>query len=327
MLVGVDVGGTFTDFVGIRGGELVTWKAPSTPREPGRALGEGLERLGATGMAHGTTAATNAILERHGARTALVTTAGFEDLLEIGRQTRPSLYDFHTTRTLPVVPRGMAIGVYERIGPGGEVSKDLRKSEVHRIVGALRKMHVESVAICLLFSFANPRHERMLADALEGEFDVSLSSRVLPEFREYERASTTALDAYIKPTVRRHLGSLEEALGSRFLVMKSGGGTADSREVLERPIDLALSGPAGGVAAALSIAKALRVQNIVTFDMGGTSADFSVLLEGHPTYTNEASLEGLPLALSVVDIVSIGAGGGGFAWIDRGGAFRVGPLS
>jgi len=327
MLVGVDVGGTFTDFVGIRDGELVTWKAPSTPREPGRALGEGLQRLGATGMAHGTTAATNAILERHGARTALVTTAGFEDLLEIGRQTRPSLYDFHTTRTLPVVPRGMAIGVYERIGPGGEVSKGLRKSEVRRIVVALRKMHVESVAICLLFSFANSRHERMLADALEGEFDVSLSSRVLPEFREYERASTTALDAYIKPTVRRHLGSLEAALGSRFLVMKSGGGTADSREVLARPIDLVLSGPAGGVAAALSIAKALRVQNLVTFDMGGTSADFSVVLEGHPTYTNEASLEGLPLALPVVDIVSIGAGGGSIAWIDRGGAFRVGPMS
>ena len=327
MFVGVDVGGTFTDFVGVRNGELVTWKAPSTPTRPGRALVEGLHRLGATAMAHGTTVATNAIIERKGARTALLTTSGFEDLLEIGRQNRPSLYDFHLTRTPPVVARGMAIGVRERIGPSGRVLKGLSKSEVSRILRKLRRQNAESVAVCLLFSFMNPRHERALKAAIASHFEVSISSHVLPEFREYERASTTALDAYIKPIVRRHLLALEEAIGSRFLVMKSGGGTADSREVLDRPIDLALSGPAGGVSAALSIAKALRMRNLVTFDMGGTSADFSIVLDGGPTYTNEASVGGLPLALPVVDIVSVGAGGGSIAWIDRGGAFRVGPMS
>ncbi len=327
MFVGVDVGGTFTDFVGVRDGELVTWKAPSTPTTPGRALEEGLHRLEATEMAHGKTVATNAIIERKGARTVLLTTSGFEDLLEIGRQNRPSLYDFRLTRTPPVVARGMAIGVRERVGPSGHVLKGLSKSELGRILRKLRRRDAESVAVCLLFSFLNPSHERALKAAIAPRFEVSISSHVLPEFREYERASTTALDAYIKPIVRGHLLALEEAIGSRFLAMKSGGGTADSREVLDRPIDLALSGPAGGVSAALSIAKALRMRNLVTFDMGGTSADFSVVLDGRPTYTSEASVGGLPLALPVLDIVSVGAGGGSIAWIDRGGALRVGPVS
>ncbi len=327
MLVGVDVGGTFTDFVGIREGQLVTRKLPSTPREAGRAVDAGLRELGATAMAHGTTAATNAILERRGARTALVTTAGFEDMLQIGRQNRPSLYDLRITRNLPVVPRGLAVGLRERIGPGGRVLRRISETEVRRVARRLRAMGAESVAVCLLFSVANPRHEEALARALEKDFDVSLSSRVLPEFREYERTSTTSLDAYVKPLVRGHLHSLEASLGSRFLVMKSGGGTAESRQVLERPIELALSGPAGGVSASLSIGKALRIRDLVTFDMGGTSADFSTVLDGQPTYTNEATVEGLPLALRVVDISSIGAGGGSLAWLDRGGALRVGPQS
>ncbi|TLZ54937.1 MAG: hydantoinase/oxoprolinase family protein [Methanobacteriota archaeon] len=327
MLVGVDVGGTFTDFVGFRDGEVVTHKVPSAPRDPGGALLQGIRALGGTAVAHGTTIATNAILERRGARTALVTTAGFEDLLIIGRQNRPSLYDWRVTRTPPVLPRGMAVGARERMGPNGRALKRLSPAEVRRIVKVVRAAGAESVAVCLLFSFANPRHEEVLRSALEPVCDVSISSRVHPEFREYERASTTALDAYVKPLVRKHLATLEAAFGSRFLVMKSGGGTADSHQVLERPIELALSGPAGGVSAAVTLGRRLRIQDLITFDMGGTSADFSVILGGQPTHTNEATVEGLPLAFPALDIESIGAGGGSLASRDAGGALRVGPGS
>jgi len=327
VLVGVDVGGTFTDFVGFRDGEVVTHKVPSAPRDPGGALLQGIRALGGTAVAHGTTIATNAIVERRGARTALVTTAGFEDLLIIGRQNRPSLYDWRVTRTPPVLPRGMAVGARERMGPNGRALKRLSPAEVRRIVKVVRAAGAESVAVCLLFSFANPRHEEVLRSALEPVCDVSISSRVHPEFREYERASTTALDAYVKPLVRKHLATLEAAFGSRFLVMKSGGGTADSHQVLERPIELALSGPAGGVSAAVTLGRRLRIQDLITFDMGGTSADFSVILGGQPTHTNEATVEGLPLAFPALDIESIGAGGGSLASRDAGGALRVGPGS
>ena len=174
---------------------------------------------------------------------------------------------------------------------------------------------------------ASPERNRVSRTSLGPRFEVSLSSDVHPEFREYERASTTTLDAYVKPLVRDHLASLEAAVGSPFLVMKSGGGTAESRQVMERPIELALSGPAGGVSASVALARALRIRDLVTFDMGGTSADFSVILDGSPTHTNEANVDGLPLALRVVDISSIGAGGGSLAGIDPGGALRVGPAS
>ena len=327
MLVGVDVGGTFTDFVGFRAGRIVTEKVLSTPREPASAVTGGIRTLGATSMAHGTTVATNAIVERRGARTALVTTAGFEDLLIIGRQNRPSLYDWRVTRTPPVIPRGMSMGAKERVGASGRILKGLSGSEVRRISNALARMKAESVAICLLFAFANPRHEESLRKALGPRFCISVSSRVHPEFREYERASTTALDAYVKPLVAGHLRSLERALGAPFLVMKSGGGTAGSRQVLERPIDLALSGPAGGVSAARTLAATFRIRDLVTFDMGGTSSDFSTILGGQPTYTSESTIEGLPLALQVIDISSVGAGGGSLAWLDSGGALRVGPSS
>ncbi|TLZ59408.1 MAG: hydantoinase/oxoprolinase family protein, partial [Methanobacteriota archaeon] len=327
MRAGVDVGGTFTDFVAFRDGQFVSSKVLSRSREPDAAVVAGMRALGADSIAHGTTVATNAIVERRGARTVLVTTAGFEDLLIIGRQNRPSLYDWRVTRPEPVVPRGLSVGARERVGPGGRIIRPLPASEVRRIVRAIKAMGAESVAVCLLFSFANPRHEETLRKALEAHFDVSISSSVHAEFREYERASTTSLDAYVKPLVRDHLNSLERAVGARFLVMKSGGGTAESRQIMERPIELALSGPAGGVSASVALAKALGIRDLVTFDMGGTSADFSVLLGGAPTHTNEANVDGLPLALRVVDISSIGAGGGSLAGIDPGGALRIGPAS
>ncbi len=326
MLVGVDVGGTFTDFVGAVRGQVVTHKVPSTPADPGIAVLDGLQRLGSTEMAHGTTVATNAILERRGARTALITTAGFEDLLEIGRQNRPSLYDFRATRPAPCVPRSACFGIAERVDSGGRILKGLSKRDLGRLRRRLLRDGIESVAVCLLFSFLNPRHERAIREAFSG-LDISLSSEVLPEFREYERASTTSLDAYVKPLVRRYLERLRAELGEEFYVMRSGGGVATSAEVLRRPVEMALSGPAGGVAASATVARLLGERNVVTFDMGGTSADFSALLDFRPAWTNEAAIDGLPLALPVVDITSVGAGGGSLARLDAGRALQVGPQS
>jgi N-methylhydantoinase A len=323
--VGVDVGGTFTDFVWFRGHEVLTTKVPSTSN-PSHAVLEGIRALGATRMAHGTTVATNAILERKGARTVFVTTAGFEDLLAIGRQNRPSLYDFHIARPRPTVPRDLCLGARERVDSRGRVLRPLSAREARRIATRVKALGAESVAICFLFSFLEPRHESFLRDAFDG-IPVSTSHEVLAEFREFERASTTVLDAYVKPLVSRYLGELRQALEHDFFVMKSGGGVASQREVLRRPVDMVLSGPAGGVAAAVALARASRRRNLVTFDMGGTSADFSTIVNGQPQWTTEASVEMFPLALPVVDIESVGAGGGSLASIDRGGALRVGPES
>jgi len=325
MDVGVDVGGTFTDFVGFRGRDVVTAKVPSTP-DPSRAVVDGMRELGADGVAHGTTIATNAILQRKGARTVFVTTAGFEDLLVIGRQDRPNLYDFHITRASPPVDSEMCLGADERVDARGRPLRALTPREARRIATEVRSRKAESVAICLLFSFVRPSHERILRDAL-GDLTVSLSHEVLPEFREYERASTTVLDAYLKPLVGRYLTELRAAIRKDFFVMKSGGGVAVHSAVARRPVDLVLSGPAGGVAAAVALSRKSPSRNLVTFDMGGTSADFSALPRGEPTWTTDAVIDTFPIAIPVIDIESVGAGGGSLAWIDAGGALRVGPES
>ncbi len=321
----MDVGGTFTDFVSFRGHQVVTTKRSST-RNPSEAVLAGMRELGASGMAHGTTVATNAILERKGARTAFVTTEGFEDLLVIGRQNRPSLYDLRVVRAAPAVPRELCFGVRERVDSKGRALRTLTRSEITRIARRLRDAGVESVALCLLFSFLRPEHERRLAAALDG-LPVSQSHEVLAEFREYERGSTTVLDAYVKPLVTRYLQDLRAALDRDFLVMKSGGGVASQTSVVHRPVEMVLSGPAGGVAAAVALARRTLRRNLVTFDMGGTSADFSTVVDGRSAWTTEALVETFPLALPVVDIESVGAGGGSLAWIDRGGALQVGPAS
>lgn len=325
MDVGVDVGGTFTDFVGFRGRSVVTAKVPST-RDPSEAVLAGMRALGGTGMAHGTTVATNAILQRRGAKTAFVTTAGFEDILTIGRQNRPSLYDLRVTRPTPPVPRDRCFGVRERVDARGRVLLRPTAREIVRVVRAVRASGAESVAVSCLFSFLHPEHERLLGRALRN-LPVSLSHEVLAEFREYERSSTTVLNAYIKPLVVQYLSGLADALGHGYFVMRSSGGVAAHSSILRRPIELVLSGPAGGVAAAASLARGARFRNLISFDMGGTSADFSALQAGHPAWTTEALIETFPIALPVVDIESVGAGGGSVAWIDAGGALRVGPES
>ena len=325
MDVGVDVGGTFTDFVGFRGRHVVTAKLPST-RDPSEAVVVGMRTIGAAGMAHGTTVATNAILERKGARTAFVTTAGFEHLLLIGRQNRPSLYDLRVTRPPPPVPRERCFGLRERVDARGRVLRSPTKRDLEEIVRKVRSSGAESVAISLLFSFLHPAHEQQLAKALAG-LSVSTSHEVLAEFREFERSSTTALDAYVKPLVARYLRALERVIHGAFHVMKSSGGVVSHRAILHRPVDMVLSGPAGGVAAAVAIARTTGHRNLLTLDMGGTSADFSTIVRGAASWTTEAMIDTFPLALPVVDIESVGAGGGSIAWIDAGRALRVGPHS
>src|SRR3989454_4467283 len=325
MDVGVDVGGTFTDFVGFRGREVVPAKVRST-RTPSRAVVQGMHEPGPVGMAHGTTVATNAILERKGARTVFVTTAGFEDLLVIGRQNRPNLYDFRVTRPPPAVVREMCLGARERVDARGRVLRPLTQREARRIAREVRAWNAESVAVCLLFSFLRPQHERMIRKAL-ADLPVSMSHDVLGEFREYERASTTVLDAYVKPLFTRYLADLKAAIERDFFVMKSGGGVVSQNEVSRRPIDMVLSGPAGGVAAAAALFRGSDRKNLVTFDMGGTSADFSALPRGEPTWRTDAVIDTFPIGIPVVDVESIGAGGGSLAWIDSGEALRVGPRS
>src|SRR5256886_10638851 len=323
--LGVDVGGTFTDFVGFRGRDVVSLKLPST-RDPSEAVAEGLRALGAARMAHGTTVATNAILERKGARTAFVTTEGFEHLLLIGRQNRPSLYDLRITRPDPPIPRERCFGLRERVDAHGRVLRSPTKRDLAEVVRRVRSSGAESVAISLLFSFLHPAHEQRLAKALSG-LSVSTSHEVLAEFREFERSSTTALDAYVKPLVMRYLHVLERAVQGDFYVMKSSGGVVSHRTVLHRPVDMVLSGPAGGVAAAVAIARATGHGNLLTFDMGGTSADFSPIVRGAASWTTEAMIAAFPLAIPVTGIESVGAGGGSIAWIDAGRALRVGPQS
>src|SRR3989441_2866630 len=323
--VGVDVGGTFTDFVGFRGRDVVSLKVPST-RDPSKAVVEGMRALAAVRMAHGTTVATNAILEREGARTAFVTTEGFEHLLLIGRQNRPSLYDLRVTRPVPPIPKERCFGLRERVDARGRVLRSPTKRDLEAVVRKVRSSGAESVAISLLFSFLHPAHDQRLAKALSG-LSVSTSHEVLAESREFERCSTTALDAYVNPLVARYLQGLERAVRSDFYVMKSSGGVVSHRAILRRPVDMVLSGPAGGVAAAVALARTTGHRDLLTFDMGGTSADFSTIVRGSASWTTEAMIDTFPLALPVVDIESVGAGGGSIAWVDAGRALRVGPHS
>lgn len=332
---GVDTGGTFTDFIYHAGGGLRIFKIPSTPADPSRAITTGLQRIAVeTGVSvdqievvHGTTVGTNALIERRGARTALVTTAGFEDVLAIGRQARPSLYDLNAVRPEPLVPSHLRFGVAERVAADGRVIEALDERKLGGLVARLRMAGVDSIAISLLFSFVYPEHERRIADAL-GEIGVpiSVSHRILPEYREYERTSTVTLNAFLQPLMGLYLGRLESE-APRLRVMQSSGGSISARVAATEPVRTVLSGPAGGAAGALHIAGAAGVHNIITFDMGGTSTDVALCEKGRVTLTSEGSIAGLPVAVPMMDIHTVGAGGGSIARIDAGGSLRVGPES
>ncbi|HEX7279710.1 MAG TPA: hydantoinase/oxoprolinase family protein [Solirubrobacterales bacterium] len=342
MLLGVDVGGTFTDAVLLAGGVVHTAKVPTTPREESvgvmRAVEAVLVGAGASAeevevFAHGMTVGTNALLEERGARTALIATRGFADLLEIGRQNRPHLYRLCAPKPSPLVDPLLRLEAVERMGPEGVV-EPLGGDEPERLAAAVEASGAESVAVCLLFSYLDPSHEREIADQLRHRhpgIHVSASHEVLPRFREYERCSTTVIDAYLSPLLGRYLGRLGEAAGDaglpQPLVMRSSGGVAPAEEAAREGASTVLSGPAGGAVGAGLLARRSGDGNALGFDMGGTSCDVCVVEGGEVRRTDSRQIGGRPIQLPMVDVHTVGAGGGSIGWRDPGGALRVGPRS
>jgi N-methylhydantoinase A len=333
VVVGVDTGGTFTDFVLLQDGELRVHKVLSTPSDPANAILQGLanlqvqQDLGA--LVHGSTVATNAVLERKGVRTGLITTEGFRDVLEIGRQTRPKLYSIRVEREPTLVERALRVEVTERLDERGDVLIPLDDDSVDEAIDALKQAGVQSVALCLLFSFTNPEHERRVALAARAAgFHVSASYEVLPEFREFERTSTVVLNAYVAPIMDRYLGRLEQSLpeGAPLRIMQSNGGSISAATARQEAARTLLSGPAAGVVGAAYVASAAGFERAISFDMGGTSTDVA-LIDGGVTETTDGSIGGHPTKLPMIDIHTVGAGGGSIAWFDSGGALRVGPRS
>ena len=338
MRLGVDVGGTFTDLVALSEGRLVTAKVPSTPRDQSEGVMNAIqaaevEAASVGALAHGMTVATNALLERRGARTALVTTEGFRDVLEIARQNRPSLYDLARDRPPPLVPRDLRFTVKERMGPEGEI-EPLDETSLRSTVEALQGAGIEAVAVCLLFAFAHPEHEKRVGQALREalpDVHVSLSSEVLPEFREYERFSTTAADAYLGPKLAAYLKNLADKAESAGvpapLIMQSSGGVVPVEDAAADAAGCVLSGPAGGVVGAAHVGSLGGYGDLLTFDMGGTSTDVAPIIAGEAQTTTETVVAGVPIKLPMVDVHTVSAGGGSVAWADAGGALRVGPHS
>ncbi|HKR22845.1 MAG TPA: hydantoinase/oxoprolinase family protein [Pyrinomonadaceae bacterium] len=326
--IGVDTGGTFTDFVFVKDGQIQLFKVPSTPEDPSLAIKQGLARIGsALEVVHGTTVGTNALLQRRGARAALITTRGFEDVLVIGRQARPELYNLNAVKPPPLVADELRFGISERVVASGEVLEPLNESELPELAEKLRQANVESVAISLLFSFLHPEHEERIAESLVSlGVPLSISSRILPEYREYERTSTVVINAYLQPLMGRYLSRLKDGK-LELRVMQSSGGSISAEVAALEPVRTILSGPSGGVVGALRAARAAGIKNVITFDMGGTSTDVALCDDGAIRTTNEATVAGLPVAVSVMDIHTVGAGGGSIARVDEGGSLRVGPES
>ena len=341
MRVGVDTGGTFTDFVYQVGSDLRIFKVASTPDDPSRAISEGLRRvadkcrvsLSSIDVVHGTTVGTNALLQRKGARTALVTTAGFEDVIEIGRQARPELYNLNAVKPAPLVPSELRFGINARVTATREILEPLRDREVAELVEKLLRANCESIAVSLLFSFVYPQYERKIAKALTKlGVPLSISSQILPEYREYERTSTVAVNAYLQPLMGRYLSRLGPSLKSQasslqLRVMQSSGGSISAEAAAREPVRTILSGPAGGVVGAMRAARVAGAANIITFDMGGTSTDVALCDRVGMRLTNESIVAGVPVAIPMMDIHTVGAGGGSIARVDEGGSLRVGPES
>jgi N-methylhydantoinase A len=334
-IVGIDTGGTFTDFVAFVDGTLRTHKVLSTPHNPAVAVLRGLQDLlPATGpcvVTYGSTVATNTLLERTGARVVLLTTAGFEDLLDIGRQNRPLLYDLEPFKPAPVVPRRRRIGLRERVAADGTVLVPLAPATLRAAIQHVRRLRPDAVAVCLLNAYVNPRHERAVGAALAATgVHCSLSHQLVAEYREYERLSTTVMNAYVGPVMSRHLHDLAAGLAGRrhtqVRVMQSNGGAMSPRVAGREAIRTALSGPAGGVIGAWSVARDLGLSQVITFDMGGTSTDVS-LIDGAVSRRSEWTIADLPLKVPAIDIHTVGSGGGSIAWLDAGGALKVGPQS
>jgi N-methylhydantoinase A len=350
LTIAIDTGGTFTDCVYRTAGRIEVLKLPSTPDDPSRAILEAVHRIckripsKTIEVRHGTTVATNALLERKGARVAFVTTAGFEDTLAIARQARPNLYDWNQHRPAPITD--LCFGVPERIAPDGSVLLAPTHTSLAGLLRQIRDCKAESIAVSLLFAFANPAHEQAVATALSSlRLPISLSHQILPEFREYERGSTVTLNAYLAPRLQKYIQSLHRGLSHRnasLSIMQSSGGILSAESAAREPVRTILSGPAGGVIGALSVARTAGIDRILTFDMGGTSTDVALLDAGpratgsrrwsgeatrEPPTTNEGQIEGLPVSIPMLDIHTAGAGGGSLAWMDTARALQVGPQS
>jgi N-methylhydantoinase A len=336
--IAIDTGGTFTDCVYLAEGQLKVLKVLSTPADPSLGVLEALARIGADermDVRHGTTVGTNTMLERTGARVAFITTAGFEDTLAIGRQTRSRLYDWFAPVPLCLTPRELRFGVPERVSAEGEILRSPTEAELAALVDRVRASGAEAVAISLLFSFANPKTERRVEAALRClDVPISTSHRILPEFREYERASTTVVNAYLAPRLERYVDHLAESVirlhkGGRVDVMQSSGGIIPARLAAQEPVRTVLSGPAGGVVGACRVARWAGFERIIGFDMGGTSTDVFLAEAGAggAELTHEAVVAGVPIAVPMLDIHTAGAGGGSIARFDAGGLLRVGPES
>ena len=338
-LLAVDTGGTFTDLVLLREGQIQTLKVSSTPEDPSQAVLDGiLEIFGITkrsdgkedpfALLHGSTVATNTLLERRGAKVLLVTNRGFEDVIEIGRQNRPQLYALVGHRLPPLVTRDDRLGISGRIGPQGEEIEPLDLEELATLGLRIKEHDAEAVAISLLHSYADDTHEKLVAETLGATgLPLSVSADLVPEFREYERTSTTVVNAYVAPIMGNYLGRIsKEAGATRVRIMGSNGGVLPVERAIKEPVHTVLSGPAGGVIGALTWAERSGRERIISFDMGGTSTDVS-LCPGHPLRTREFEIAGQPTAIPVLDIHTVGAGGGSLARVDAGGALRVGPQS
>lgn len=331
MRIGVDSGGTFTDFVVLYDdGRIETFKLRSNPKAPAEVILAGLHQTAAnarTDVVHGSTVATNALLERKGAKTAFVTTSGFEDLLEIGRQNRPELYNLTPLPRQLLIQHEMCFGVKERAYHDGTIALRPKAAELARLAKRIKRTGAQAIAICLLHSYRNSTNERAVVKALEREgVYVCASHEISPEFREYERASTTAINAYVGPLMDAYLGELEKARHFRISIMQSNGGSLSTRDARRQAVRTVLSGPAGGVVGAMRSARLSRFRRVLGFDMGGTSTDVS-LIDEVPRETTEAAIDGMPIRVPMLDIHTVGAGGGSIARIDAGGLLRVGPES
>jgi len=333
--IAIDSGGTFTDCVWLDGYTLHVLKVFSTPTDPSQAIAGAVEKIAPQGadvtILHGTTVGTNTLLQRKGARVAFVTTRGFEDSIEIGRQNRPRLYDFFFEKDPPLAGRELRFGVNERVAADGTILREAGPADLESLVTEVANARPQAIALSLLFSFANPRNEQAVTRALEPlQIPVSVSHKILPEFREYERASTVLVNAYLQPVMQTYLEKLrqraERRNRSRIFVMQSSGGITALATAAEQPVRTVLSGPAGGVVGAAAVCRRSGFEKIITFDMGGTSTDVA-LIDGQLATTNEAEVAGLPVRVPVLDIHTVGAGGGSIARFDAGGALRVGPES
>ncbi|HSB06398.1 MAG TPA: hydantoinase/oxoprolinase family protein [Thermodesulfobacteriota bacterium] len=349
-----DVGGTFTDTILYDKEEkrIFISKVSTTPENQSigtiRGISKILNRQGLDGrqieaVNHGMTTGTNTVIQRRGAASALITNRNFRDVLEIGRQNRPSLYNFFATREKPLVEREHRFTIRGRINYRGEVLEDLDEREIKRIALEIKRRKIRAVAICLLHSYINPTHEQRVKEIVSpilGDLSICISCEILPEYREYERFSTTVLNAYLMPVMHRYLTTLEEGLRAKdsasslkigsdvpVMIMESSGGVMTAKAARGKPVYTVLSGPAGGVVASTFIGRLTGFHHLITIDMGGTSTDISLILNGRPILTSEGNIEGIPIRVPIIDINAIGAGGGSIAWIDEGGALKVGPQS